>query len=94
MKPPAWLKTGALWPLIGAIRLYRLTLSPWIGQGCRYTPTCSVYAEEAIRAHGALRGSWLAVRRLGHCHPWGGSGYDPVPHTPHRCASAPTANQR
>jgi putative membrane protein insertion efficiency factor len=65
--------------LIGAIRLYRVTLSPWLGRQCRYLPTCSVYAEEAIARFGARRGSWLALKRLGRCHPWGGSGYDPVP---------------
>ncbi len=65
--------------LIGAIKLYRLTLSPWVGQGCRFIPTCSVYAEDAIRAHGAARGTWLTLRRLLRCRPWGGSGYDPAP---------------
>ncbi len=65
--------------LIGAIKLYRLTLSPWVGQGCRFMPTCSVYAEDAIGAHGAARGTWLTLRRLLRCHPWGGSGYDPAP---------------
>jgi len=76
--------SGAAWLLVGAIRLYRMTLSPWIGQGCRFNPTCSVFAEEAVRRHGAARGSWLALRRLASCHPWGGSGYDPVPQSlPH-----------
>lgn len=65
--------------LLAAIKLYRLTLSPWLGRQCRYVPTCSVYAEEAIERFGAARGSWLALKRLGRCHPWGGSGYDPVP---------------
>jgi hypothetical protein len=66
--------------LIGAIKLYRLVLSPWIGGQCRFLPTCSVYAEEAVRRHGAVRGAWLAARRLGRCHPWGGgAGFDPVP---------------
>lgn len=51
---------------------------------CRYTPSCSTYAREALAAHGVLRGGWLAVRRLGRCHPWGGHGYDPVPGTGHR----------
>jgi len=72
-----------VWLLIRAIRLYRLTLSPWIGQGCRFTPTCSAFAEEAIERHGAVRGSGLAIRRLASCHPWGGSGYDPVPQPSH-----------
>jgi putative membrane protein insertion efficiency factor len=65
--------------LLGAIKLYRLTLSPWVGQNCRYLPTCSVYAQEAIHRHGPAQGSWLALRRLLRCHPWGGHGYDPVP---------------
>ena len=65
--------------LLAAIKLYQLTLSPWLGRQCRYLPTCSAYAAEAIERFGALRGSWLALKRLGRCHPWGGSGYDPVP---------------
>jgi len=65
--------------LLGLIRLYQLTLSPWLGNPCRYEPTCSHYAAEAIQRHGAVRGVWLAAKRLGRCHPWGGSGYDPVP---------------
>jgi len=67
--------------LLGAIRAYQLTLSPWLGRQCRFEPTCSAYAAHAIAAHGPLRGSWLALRRIGRCHPWGGSGYDPVPDT-------------
>ena len=65
--------------LIGMIRLYQVTLSPFIGRACRYTPTCSNYGIEAIRKHGPFRGLWLALRRILRCHPWGGSGYDPVP---------------
>ena len=64
--------------LLGGIRAYQLTLSPWLGRQCRFEPTCSAYAAEAIEVHGALRGSLMAVRRVGRCHPWGGSGYDPV----------------
>lgn len=65
--------------LLGLIRLYQLTLSPWLGRACRYEPTCSVYAAEAIERFGVRRGVWLAAKRLGRCHPWGSSGYDPVP---------------
>jgi putative membrane protein insertion efficiency factor len=78
-------KTGAL--LAGALALvlraailaYRCGLSPVLGPHCRYTPTCSAYAEQAIRLHGPLRGTWLAARRIARCHPWGATGYDPVP---------------
>lgn len=61
------------------IRAYRLLLSPWIGHGCRFQPTCSVYALESLDRHGAGRGLMLTFRRLSRCHPWGGSGFDPVP---------------
>ena len=62
-----------------ALRAYKLTLSPLIGTQCRYQPTCSEYAAEALIAHGPVRGGWLATRRVCRCAPWGGSGYDPVP---------------
>ena len=65
--------------LIALIRGYQLTLSPIFGGACRFLPTCSVYAREAIERHGAWRGSWLALRRLAKCHPLGSSGFDPVP---------------
>jgi len=65
--------------LIGVIRAYQWVISPWLGTNCRFEPSCSEYALEAIAAHGPLRGAWLAIRRLLRCHPWGGSGYDPVP---------------
>lgn len=61
------------------IRLYQLLLSPWLGGQCRFHPTCSHYAIEAIDRHGSLRGSWLAARRIGRCHPWHAGGFDPVP---------------
>lgn len=61
------------------IRLYRWLLSPLLGSNCRYYPSCSAYALEAIEKHGPCHGSWLSVRRICRCHPWGGSGYDPVP---------------
>jgi uncharacterized protein len=65
--------------LLGLIRAYRLLLSPWWGGQCRFTPTCSEYAAEAIEIHGSLHGSWLAMRRLARCHPWCRGGFDPVP---------------
>ncbi len=61
------------------IRFYQLFLSPLLGPSCRFTPTCSEYARQALLKHGPVKGLWLAVRRLLRCHPWGGSGYDPVP---------------
>jgi putative membrane protein insertion efficiency factor len=61
------------------VRAYRLVLSPWVGMNCRYHPTCSAYALEALEKHGGLRGAWLAARRIIRCHPWGGSGVDNVP---------------
>lgn len=65
--------------LTALIRFYRTAISPMFPPACRYTPTCSQYAIEAIRKHGPLKGTWLAVKRICRCHPWGGSGYDPVP---------------
>ncbi len=67
------------WWLLGAIRIYRRYLSPAFGSSCRYLPTCSAYAVEAIEVHGAFRGTSLAVRRIGRCHPFRDGGYDPVP---------------
>src|SRR5258705_11869516 len=65
--------------LRGLIRLYQLVLSPILPPSCRYLPSCSDYAIEALASHGVVAGLWLAARRLARCHPWGGSGYDPVP---------------
>jgi putative membrane protein insertion efficiency factor len=65
--------------MIATLKLYKLAISPWLGAACRFEPTCSAYAEEAIRLHGPIRGAWLGTRRILRCHPWGGSGYDPVP---------------
>ena len=65
--------------LIGLIRLYQITLSPFIGGNCRYTPTCSNYGIQALEKYGALKGGWLTFKRVLSCNPWGGSGYDPVP---------------
>jgi putative membrane protein insertion efficiency factor len=74
--------------LIALIRLYQWTLSPLVGFNCRYAPSCSAYAIEAITTHGAVRGLWLGCKRILRCHPWGGSGYDPVPalHPDHNAA--------
>ncbi|MBD5371341.1 MAG: membrane protein insertion efficiency factor YidD [Bacteroides sp.] len=65
--------------LIGLVLFYRHAVSPMFPPACRYTPTCSAYALEALRRHGPWRGSLLAIRRILRCHPWGGSGHDPVP---------------
>lgn len=65
--------------LLAAIRGYQLALSPIFGGWCRFEPSCSVYASEAIRVHGARRGAWLALKRLAKCHPFGSHGFDPVP---------------
>jgi putative membrane protein insertion efficiency factor len=66
-------------PIVALIRVWRWLVSPLLGPACRFEPSCSRYAEAAVERHGALRGSWLALRRLGRCHPLGGSGFDPVP---------------
>ena len=65
--------------MILLIRIYQITLSPFIGRNCRYTPTCSNYGIEAIKKYGAIKGGWLTLKRILSCNPWGGSGYDPVP---------------
>jgi uncharacterized protein len=65
--------------LIGLVNAYRWLVSPVLGTNCRYSPSCSEYAIEALRRHGATRGAWVALCRVGRCHPWGGHGYDPVP---------------
>lgn len=67
------------WLIISIIRFYRTVISPMLGPKCRFTPTCSAYAIEAVQNHGAWHGSIFAVKRILRCHPWGGSGYDPVP---------------
>jgi putative membrane protein insertion efficiency factor len=71
--------------LIQLIRLYRFLLSPWLGQHCRFEPSCSSYALTAIERYGAARGSWLAVKRLSRCHPWHAGGFDPVPDDAGHC---------
>jgi putative membrane protein insertion efficiency factor len=75
----ARLARALAWPLIMVVRGYQLFLSPLLPPACRYTPSCSTYAVEALQRHGALRGSWLAARRIARCHPFSPGGYDPVP---------------
>ena len=67
--------------LVSFVRFYQLTISSLMGHCCRFQPTCSEYARQAIQTHGPIKGSWLALKRLLKCHPWGKSGYDPVPKT-------------
>lgn len=66
-------------PLVGLVRLYQLAISPFLGRSCRFHPTCSEYAIDALKRHGPGRGLWLAIRRIGRCHPWHPGGFDPVP---------------
>lgn len=68
--------------LIGLLKGYRVAISPLYGNVCKYYPSCSAYALEAVTVHGAMKGTWLAAQRLGSCHPWAEGGYDPVPGTP------------
>ena len=70
--------------LLALIKIYRYALSPWLGSNCRFHPSCSAYALEALQSHGTLRGSLLAVRRVLRCHPWHPGGHDPVPPAAHR----------
>ncbi|ACK55069.1 MULTISPECIES: membrane protein insertion efficiency factor YidD [Thauera] len=65
--------------LIALLRFYRYAISPMLGRNCRFHPTCSEYAIEAVQRHGALRGGWMAAKRVGRCHPFNPGGYDPVP---------------
>lgn len=66
-------------PFIALIKIYQWVISPLLGPKCRFTPTCSQYGVEALKKYGPLKGLWLTARRVARCHPWGGSGYDPVP---------------
>ncbi len=66
-------------PFLAMIRLYQVLISPWLGTQCRFTPTCSHYAMDAFRKYGPFKGGWLSIKRIARCHPWGGSGHDPVP---------------
>lgn len=67
------------WVMLALVRGYRYAISPMLGRNCRFVPSCSEYALEALERHGAIRGSWLAARRVCRCHPFSGGGYDPVP---------------
>lgn len=80
MKPIwIWIKKAMGWLMIMLIRFYQQAISPYLPHSCRYTPTCSQFYIEAVRKYGPFRGSYLGIKRLLHCHPWGGHGYDPVP---------------
>lgn len=83
------IRNALVWLLILPIRFYRYFLSPLLGPSCRFQPTCSAYAIEALKKHGPLAGFWLSVRRIARCHPWGGEGFDPVPDTAKVQTSAP-----
>jgi uncharacterized protein len=76
------------WILIGFVKAWRAAISPLYGDVCKFRPTCSEYGLEALRQHGAFKGSWLTIRRLGRCHPWSLGGYDPVPGSPRAQAYA------
>jgi putative membrane protein insertion efficiency factor len=77
------------WAMHAVVQAYRWTISPLLGPSCRYYPTCSAYALDAIDEHGAIRGAWLAAKRILRCHPWHEGGYDPVPRrAAHSCSSA------
>lgn len=67
------------WPLVAMIRIYQYAISPLLGSSCRFHPSCSAYAVESLQKHGPFKGIWLAVRRIGRCHPWHPGGHDPVP---------------
>jgi|TARA_B100000003_G_scaffold70005_1_gene62749 putative membrane protein insertion efficiency factor len=69
----------ATFPLLLLIRGYQLIISPLLGSNCRFMPTCSEYAMESLRSHGLIKGSYLTIKRIGKCHPWGSHGYDPIP---------------
>ncbi|MBV1923970.1 MAG: membrane protein insertion efficiency factor YidD [Flavobacteriaceae bacterium] len=73
------LKKILTYPFVLIIRFYQLAISPIFPSTCRYNPTCSHYSVEALQTHGLIKGSWLSIKRIFSCHPWGGKGYDPVP---------------
>lgn len=74
-------KKIVIFPFVVLVRFYQVAISPYTPNSCRYTPTCSHYTVDALKIHGLFKGGWLSVKRIGSCHPWGGSGYDPVPPT-------------
>ncbi len=73
------MKKIVIYPFVLLIRIYQYTISPFFPNSCRFTPTCSQYGIEAFQKHGVFKGFWLTLKRVLRCHPWGGSGYDPVP---------------
>ncbi|HIZ15429.1 MAG TPA: membrane protein insertion efficiency factor YidD [Candidatus Tidjanibacter faecipullorum] len=73
------IKKIAVFPLVVLVKFYQNCISPFTPPSCRYTPTCSEYALQALRKYGPFKGGWLALKRILRCHPWGGHGYDPVP---------------
>lgn len=77
--PKITLKKIVIFPFVFLIRFYQIVISPLTPATCRYNPTCSQYSLEAFKKHGIFKGGWLAIKRIFSCHPWGGSGYDPVP---------------
>jgi uncharacterized protein len=76
------------WILLLPVYFYKYAISPFTPASCRHVPTCSTYAVEAVKVHGPFKGFWLATRRIAHCHPWGTSGYDPVPEKEEKKAKA------
>ena len=79
---PVTLYKYTAWPLIALVKVYRLTISPIMGPHCRFEPSCSSYAEQALSIHGPIKGTYYTLKRIARCHPWGGCGYDPVPEKP------------
>ena len=73
------IRDGVVGLLVLLVRVYQLLISPMLGANCRYQPTCSRYMVEALQKHGPIAGLWLGIKRIGRCHPWGGTGHDPVP---------------
>jgi len=73
------IKKILIFPFLLLIRFYQIAISPYTPASCRYTPTCSQYVIESLQIHGLFKGGWLGIKRISKCHPWGGSGYDPVP---------------